>query len=319
MLSPCYTLNDQNMAEVDFYYNMRGADIGKLSLEVTTDNGDNWLELWSKTGQQHTSGENWSKANVNLDKYLQKSIQLRLKGEVIGGSKGDISIDSITLKTGVIDEKPIITGQQNLTVNEDQSLTLSITDLTYAEDVNIDSLVILSGENHQVDGQKITPKINFNGTLTVAVSARNNGTDSEAFNVTIIVSPVNDEPTAVDDNSTVVQDSADNIIDVISNDTDIDGDSLTLAVVNYAGSGNVMLSDNKLVYTPARGFSGTEGSSYIVDDNNDGVASGNLTLLVTAITEKSNSDNVVKSSGGSFSYLLLLLVTCVGRLLTKVK
>jgi hypothetical protein len=319
LLSPCYTLNNQNMAELDFYYNMRGADIGKLSLEVTTDNGDNWLELWSKTGQQHTSGENWSKANVNLDKYLQKSIQLRLKGEVIGGSKGDISIDSITLKTGIIDEKPVITGQQNLTVNEDQSLTLSITDLIYAEDVNIDNLVISSGENYQVDGQKIIPKINFNGTLTVAVSARNNGTDSEPFNVTIIVNPVNDQPTAIDDSSTVVQDSVNNIIDVISNDTDIEGDSLMLTEVNYAGSGNVMISENKLVYTPASGFSGTEGLSYLVDDNNDGIASGNLTLTVTAITEKSNSDSADKSSGGSFSYLLLLLLTCIGRLFTKVK
>jgi hypothetical protein len=306
LLSPCYDLTNKNMAEVDFYYQMYGGDIGKLSLEVTIDNGENWLELWSKEGQQHTSGESWSKASVNLDSYLNKSIQLRLKGEVIGGSKGDLSIDTITFRTAIIGDKPIITSQQNLVINEDQSLTLDVADFTFADEVSVDSLTISSGENYQVNGQTIIPGYNFNGTLSLAVSAYNNGSESEPFITTIIVNPVNDLPTAIDDRISVTQDSKNNIIDVISNDIDVDHDSLELKQIDYDGSSSIALSANKVVYTPVNGFSGSENLTYVIDDGNGGLATGNLIITTTANMDHRN--NPTQPSGGSFYYSLLFLI-----------
>ncbi len=96
MLSPCYNL-DNKTAEVSFSYSMHGDDIGELKLEVSTNNGSSWTEEWSKTGEQHSSGSNWSSATVSLDEYDDQQIQLRLTGIVTGGSKGDISVDDIVV------------------------------------------------------------------------------------------------------------------------------------------------------------------------------------------------------------------------------
>ena len=41
----------------------------------------------------------------------------------------------------------------------------------------------------------------------------------------------NDDPDAVDDTATVTEDSVLNTIDVLANDTDADGDSLTITAV----------------------------------------------------------------------------------------
>ena len=309
LLSPCYDLSNQNMAEIEFYYHMYGVDIGKLSLEVTTDNGASWFELWNKEHQQHNAGETWSRATVSLASYLNKSIQLKLKGQVIGGSKGDISLDTITLRTSPVGEKPVITGQQALSTNEDQSLTLTVADLTYANEGNVDDLIIAPGENYQMNEKTITPDRNFNGRLFVAVSAINDGTQSAPYITTIDVIPVNDEPTAVDDNIVVLQDSMDNIIDVLGNDTDVDQDILTLSQVNYDGSGNFTLSDNKIMFTPPNGIIGTENLTYIVNDSKGGTATGKLIITITAATfeNSGNSANPKQSSGGSLYSLVIFL------------
>lgn len=96
MLSPCYDITNKDFAEVRFRYHMYGSDIGELTLEITEDNGLNWNELWSKSGEQHSSGNSsWSTATISLDHYLGKDVQLRLTGKVKGGGKGDISVDDI--------------------------------------------------------------------------------------------------------------------------------------------------------------------------------------------------------------------------------
>ena len=46
--------------------------------------------------------------------------------------------------------------------------------------------------------------------------------------VTVTASPVNDPPVAVNDADTVVEDSVANVIDVLANDSDPDGDTLTI-------------------------------------------------------------------------------------------
>lgn len=97
LLSPCYDFSGQNAAFVEFYYQMFGEDIGSLSLDITFDDGKTWKSLWQREGQQQLSGVNWTKAVVKLSDYIQEPFQLRLSGEVLSGSKGDISIDTISV------------------------------------------------------------------------------------------------------------------------------------------------------------------------------------------------------------------------------
>ncbi len=96
LLSPCYDLENYRHASVTFYYNMYGDDVDTLRLEVTTDNGDTWTNIFERTGEQHSNGD-WHDATVSLNNYAGNKIQLRFVGTTDGHSKGDISLDTITV------------------------------------------------------------------------------------------------------------------------------------------------------------------------------------------------------------------------------
>ena len=61
------------------------------------------------------------------------------------------------------------------------------------------TLAVQSGSNYSAVGNTLTPAANFNGTLTVPVVVNDGTTDSNPFNLSITVTPVNDAPVAVDD------------------------------------------------------------------------------------------------------------------------
>ncbi|HAS6516164.1 TPA: tandem-95 repeat protein, partial [Vibrio parahaemolyticus] len=110
-----------------------------------------------------------------------------------------------------------------------------------------------------------TPNDNYVGkdTFTYVVTS---GGVSESTTVTVNVTPVNDAPVAKDDIATTQEDTA-VTIDVLSNDTDVDGDKLSIqsATVPEA-QGKVEIVDGKLVFTPAENFNGHAEITYTVTD-----------------------------------------------------
>jgi hypothetical protein len=54
------------------------------------------------------------------------------------------------------------------------------------------------------------------------------------------------------------------VIDVLFNDTDADGDTLTLQSVNGAIGGTTEIVDGRVVYTPDEDFSGVDSFTYVV-------------------------------------------------------
>ncbi|ENE9529204.1 tandem-95 repeat protein, partial [Vibrio parahaemolyticus] len=110
-----------------------------------------------------------------------------------------------------------------------------------------------------------TPNDNYVGkdTFTYVVTS---GGVSESTAVEVNVTPVNDAPVAKDDIATTQEDTA-VTIDVLSNDTDVDGDKLSIqsATVPEA-QGKVEIVDGKLVFTPAENFNGQAEITYTVTD-----------------------------------------------------
>ena len=91
---------------------------------------------------------------------------------------------------------------------------------------------------------------------------------------------VNDVPIAVEDEISTVQDVP-AVIDVLDNDTDVDSDSLILQFVTQGAHGGVTLNaDNTLTYTPAPGFVGTDGFTYV---SSDGIANSNPGLVIVVV------------------------------------
>ncbi|HAV1369273.1 TPA: tandem-95 repeat protein, partial [Vibrio parahaemolyticus] len=137
-----------------------------------------------------------------------------------------------------------------------------------------DKVVSLDAENGPKNG---TVTVNNDGTVTYTPDDNYVGKDtftyvvtsggvSESTTVTVNVTPVNDAPVAKDDIATTQEDTA-VTIDVLSNDTDVDGDKLSIqsATVPEA-QGKVEIVDGKLVFTPAENFNGQAEITYTVTD-----------------------------------------------------
>ncbi|TOO97406.1 tandem-95 repeat protein, partial [Vibrio parahaemolyticus] len=137
-----------------------------------------------------------------------------------------------------------------------------------------DKVVSLDAENSPKNGTVI---VNSDGTVTYTPDDNYVGEDaftyivtsggvSESTTVEVNVTPVNDAPVAKNDISTTQEDTA-VTIDVLSNDTDVDGDKLSIqsATVPEA-QGKVEIVDGKLVFTPAENFNGDAEITYTVTD-----------------------------------------------------
>jgi hypothetical protein len=69
-------------------------------------------------------------------------------------------------------------------------------------------------------------------------------------------------------------------LDVLANDTDIDGDTLTITQAGTDGAGQVTTDGTALDYTPAAGFSGSVQLHYVISDGFGGSASANAFVTV---------------------------------------
>ncbi|MCP4263376.1 MAG: tandem-95 repeat protein, partial [Planctomycetes bacterium] len=128
-----------------------------------------------------------------------------------------------------------------------------------------------------------TPDADFNGTdsFTYTADDGNGGTDTAT--VTITVNPVNDAPVANDDSATTDENVA-ITVNVLANDTDVDGDTLSVASVIQPTNGTVVINaDNTVTYTPTASFNGLDSFTYIVSDGNGGTDTATVTIDVTPV------------------------------------
>jgi len=162
LISPCFTFEQSSTAQLSFYYSMYGADTGTLSVQVTTDNGESWQNLWSKSGQQHQSGASWTLATVALEAYIKAPFQLRFSAQVIGGSKGDISLDNVSI-TQV--ESPA-------EKQESEQIDRHVDEITFVEQVGVELDVMVYSQEVVVLGinSEIELSIN-NGEYSFACQA----------------------------------------------------------------------------------------------------------------------------------------------------
>ena len=108
--------------------------------------------------------------------------------------------------------------------------------------------------------------------------------DSNTATVTLTITPVNDAPVATDD-SGLANENTPLIIDVVSNDSDVDGsiDNTSLVVTTQPANGTATANaDGTITYTPDAGFLGpnTDSFQYTVDDNG-GATSNVATVAIT--------------------------------------
>ncbi len=90
----------------------------------------------------------------------------------------------------------------------------------------------------------------------------------------------NQPPEAHDDQITVYMDSIDNQVDVLANDNDPDGDSLTIISVTDPSHGTVFQDGSYVYYTPNEGYIGDDSFVYTVSDGKGGTDTATVDVTV---------------------------------------
>jgi hypothetical protein len=121
-----------------------------------------------------------------------------------------------------------------------------------------------------------TPNAAFSGTDTFTYQV-SDGTSTATGTVSVTVTAVNHPPLAVNDSASTVVDAA-VTISVLSNDSDPDGDLLTVISSSQGANGAVSCSASSCTYTPNTGFTGSDSFTYTISD---GTATSTATVNVT--------------------------------------
>ena len=143
-----------------------------------------------------------------------------------------------------------------------------------------------------------TPNRGYTGvdTFTYTLSDGNNHQATATVTATIKAASGNIAPVATDDTVTTEM-NAPITSDVLANDTDADGDSLTLSTYTAPTNGSVTRVGNKLVYTPQTSFVGADSFRYSISDSHGHTATATVNITVTDPGKPDLSPNYAATYG----------------------
>jgi VCBS repeat-containing protein len=195
-----------------------------------------------------------------------------------------------------VDNTPVAVDDSGLETDEDTPITIDPAALL-ANDTSLGDVALTvtgvgdatNGTVALVDGEiTFTPAANFHGTASFSYTIEDANGETDTGTVSITVNPVNDDPVAVADAGlTTTEDTALTIAPatLLGNDSDVDGDTLTITSVGSAAGGTVAIVDGSVVFTPAANYSGPASFSYTISDGHGGTATGTVDLTVTAVND----------------------------------
>jgi len=172
---------------------------------------------------------------------------------------------------------------------------LTLTDVQFDSGSGSGTLAI-NADKKSVD---YTTTKDFSGVEAIKYTV-SDGPNNQSGILTVTVTPVNDPPVVVNDVLSLYSTTSVINIDVLGNDSDPEGQNLTLTQVAKDQSGTVSINaDNKSVdYTPSLGFTGDEVITYTVSDgaplNNSATGTLTITVLNNSVPVSSSQTLVVE-------------------------
>jgi hypothetical protein len=128
-----------------------------------------------------------------------------------------------------------------------------------------------------------TPAAGVVGTDTFRYTINDGRGGIASASVTVTIAPPpNGPPVAVDDAATTAF-ATPVTIDAIANDSDPDGDALTIVSVTTPIGGTATINNNRIDYAPSRAFSGLDTFAYTISDGHGHTATANISVDVLPI------------------------------------
>ncbi|QLE59832.1 putative Ig domain-containing protein [Nostoc sp. TCL26-01] len=273
-----------------------------LTYSVTVANGNplpNWLSFEAITRTFSGTPTNDDVATLNIKLTATDTA-------------GTTATDTFALTVANINDAPTLSNISKAG-NEDTVISFSVADFTSAfSDIDGDTLTKIQITSLPTNGtlklgssnislnQEITvaslgnltftPNANFNGSVSFGWNGSDGTTyATTAATVNLAIASVNDLPIATNDTAQTNQNSA-VIINVLANDSDIDGSLVpsAIALTTNPSHGTVSLnsSTGAATYTPTTNFVGTDSFTYTIKDNEGGIS--NAAKVSITINSTSN-------------------------------
>src|SRR5207237_2362220 len=110
----------------------------------------------------------------------------------------------------------------------------------------------------------------------------NGGTASALIKVAVSLG--NEPPVAVEEAANTVEDLP-VTISPLDNDSDVDGDSLTITSVSATNGTAVIVGGTNVLFTPAANFNRTANIGYSINEDKDGTAWALITVTVRPVKD----------------------------------
>jgi len=246
-------------------------------------------------------------AILNADQTVTYTPNLGFIGsDSFSYTANDGKVDSGVATVSITVEKfnnPPTANNDIAATQEDTEVTIDI--LANDTDADGDTLMVtnLTQPSHGAatlsTDQMVTyvPDADFNGHDSFTYTTNDGKVDSNPATVIVTVEPVNDPPVANDDSAATQQDVP-VVIDVLANDTDVDGDILAVSAVTQGAYGSVDINlDNTVTYTPYTGFSGSDSFTYTASDGMGGTDTATVSISVNPAAPPSEEFSFTGSIG----------------------
>ncbi len=211
------------------------------------------------------------------------------------------STATVTVHITPVDDPPVAVGD-SFTVAEDPLSPVSL-------DVRLNDTDVDGGPKTIVivtNGSKSTVAIAGGGTSLRYMPAAN-ATGADTFTYTlnggsvsavhIDITPSNDDPVAGPDSLSLPEGASAVPVPVLANDTDVDGDALTISSTTGPAKGAVAVGvgGTSLTYKPFPGLFGADSFTYTVADGQGGSAVGTVSVTITSGNHAPSAVNDARS------------------------
>jgi VCBS repeat-containing protein len=197
---------------------------------------------------------------------------------------------TVTLNVACAQDAPVAVNDTYATTQDTELVVTAPGILGNDTDVDGDSLTavldsgVLTGTLvFNPDGSfTYTPDLSWTGVATFTYHADDGPLNSNTALVTIVVGGDNTPPDAVNDSYNVLENSTDNVLAVLTNDSDIDGDTLSITNVSDPANGTTVISGQTILYTPGTNFLGVDTFTYTISD---GTFTDTATVTINVVEE----------------------------------
>ena len=209
---------------------------------------------------------------------------------IVSDGQGGTAQAAVTVDIVDVNQPPVANSDL-VTTDEDTAITIAVLGNDSDDQAAPLAVSLVTGP---ANGSVV---LNADGSFTYTPGADFNGDDvfvyrvTDAFGLTddatvlVTVNPVNDAPVARDDVTATFEDFAILDGDVSPNDTDVDGDVLSFALVGAGPAGLAFNNDGTFTYAPPANVNGVVSFTYEASDGQGGSDTATVTITVIAVPD----------------------------------